>query len=242
MKSIKISLYFAYLYGWKFLTRNPITLFALLLEPLIIPYLFYIVNQELTNVTIVGAIIGSIFTVGLAVAGDVTYLDYVCKYRDMVIASPMSLQTYLLGISLSEVFFSLPVLLVLTALLTVFMGLEAIGLILVLSPLLLLLFTIAVSIGLIMSATLRWAYRAREVFTLVAVVLTVFPAVYYPYSAISPPYRILSFLTPTGAIAAIAQDLLAHSQPILWLVFIPLVYALLTISLIFVKGWALLRK
>lgn len=242
MKSIKTSLYFAYLYGWKFLTRNPITLFALLLEPLIIPYLFYIVNRGVTDVTIVGAIIGSVFTVGLAVAGDVTYLDYVCKYRDMVMASPMSLQTYLLGISLSEIFFSLPVLVVLIALLTVSMGLGAIILILILSPLIMLLFITAVSFGLIISVTLQWAYRAREVFTLVAVVLTVFPAVYYPYSIIPPPYRVLSFLTPTGAIAAIAQDMLAGSQPMLWLVFVSLVYALLTISLILAKGWALLRK
>lgn len=242
IRGLRISVFFAYMYGFKFATRNPLTLLTLLLEPLVIPYLFFMVNSKLASTAILGSIISAIFAIGLSVAGDSTYLDYVCKFKDMLMASPMGLGNYVLGLGFSGLFFSAPVLVGLILIFWISVGTGALGVLLLLFPLLLLLFLTAICLGLLLAALVKWAYRAREIFFFIAALFTIFPAVYYPYTLLPSSFRTLSFVTPTGSIAAIMQDTMLGTSIPSWLYAVPLAYAIVFSSLIFMRGWRLLRK
>ena len=192
--------------------RNyPIVLINVVLSPLsFLLVIVFVSHGALIGQAVLGGFIMSMFSAGVGLQGDLSHLKNDFKLQDMVVSSPTSWQTYMFGMAISEIVYSLPALAVLGVLAYYFMHLSAIGT-LALAGVLLLMFVTSVTIGFTLSTFSTDIVQSFGFSRLISTLFSTIPPVYYPITYIPLPYRYLAYLSPTTYAAELAQNAAGYS-------------------------------
>jgi ABC-2 type transport system permease protein len=187
--------------------RNyPIVLINTVLSPLsFLLVIVFVSHGALIGQAIQGGFIMSMFSAGVGLQGDLSHLKNDFKLQDMVVSSPTAWQTYMFGMAISEIVYSLPALIVLGVLARYFMNLNIIGT-LAFGGVLVLMFLTSIAIGFTLSTFSTDIVQSFAFSRLVSTLFSTIPPVYYPITYIPPPYRYLAYLSPTTYAAELAQS------------------------------------
>ena len=147
----------------------------------------------------------SMFSSGMSIQTDLAHLKNDFKLQDMVVSSPTTWLTYMFGIAIAEIVYSLPALIVLTVLAHFFLVLSIVG-IFEFIGVLLLMFLASIAIGYTLSTFSSDIVQSFAFSRLVSTLFSTIPPVYYPITYIPLPYRFLAYLSPTTYAAEIAQS------------------------------------
>ena len=115
--AFKQALLIAYLTGFLWLRRNPMSMVFTAISPFSLLFvLFVISNGHYIQFAIAGSLVMALVGYGLALGQDISFYKTEYKIQDVFVASPVSPLTYMTGLAFSELLFGLPALIVLTAL------------------------------------------------------------------------------------------------------------------------------
>src|ERR671937_1465016 len=113
----------AYLTGFLWLRRNPISMVFTAISPFSLLYILFVVsNGHYVQFAIAGSLVMALVGYGLALGQDISFYKTEYKVQDVFVASPVSPLTYMMGLALSELLFGLPALAVLATLVVYFGG------------------------------------------------------------------------------------------------------------------------
>ena len=187
--------------------RNyPIVLINTVLSPLSFLILIVFVSRgSLIGVAVEGAFIMSMFSSGMGLQGDLSHLKNDFKLQDMVVSSPTGWLTYMVGIAISEIVYSLPALAVLTVLAHYYLVLSIVGILEFLAVLVLMFFA-SMAVGYTLSTFSSDIVQSFAFSRLLSTLFSTIPPVYYPITYIPLPYRYLAYLSPTTYAAELAQS------------------------------------
>ena len=214
----------------------PIVLVNTVLAPFSFLLLIVLVSRgSLLGQAVEGAFIMSMFQSGMSIQTDLAHLKNDFKLQDMVVSSPTTWLTYMFGIALAEIVYSLPALIVLAVLAHFFLVLSLVG-ILEFIAVLLLMFLASIAIGYTLSTFSSDIVQSFAFSRLVSTLFSTIPPVYYPITYIPLPYRYLAYFSPTTYAAEIAQSAAGYlhvpfaSIILDWVVLIALTVALFMIA------------
>lgn len=191
----------------------PIILISTVLSPLSFLLLVVFVSQgTLTGEAVIGGFIMTITQSGMALQSDLAHLKNDFKLQDMIVASPTNWLTFIVGLAIGDIIYSLPALIVLTVLAYFFLSINIIGVI-GLFTVLLLMFLVSMSIGYALSTYSSDIVQSFAFARLIATLFSTIPPVYYPITFIPLPYRYLAYLSPTTYAAEIAQSFAGYVSP-----------------------------
>jgi ABC-type multidrug transport system permease subunit len=106
------------LIGWRWISRNPASTIAPILQPFIFLYFLSLITPRSDlSLEILGAMLFTTQNIGGWVLGDSATWRIECSLQDLFVASPMGRYRYLFGIAFSNLMAATPALLVLGALL-----------------------------------------------------------------------------------------------------------------------------
>jgi len=187
--------------------RNfPIVLINTVLSPLsFLLVIVFVSHGALLGEAILGGFIMSMFSAGVGLQGDLSHLKNDFKLQDMVVSSPTTWQTYMFGMAISEIVYSLPALVVLVLLAYYFMNLSVSGVLVFLGVLLLMFFT-SIAIGFTLSTFSTDIVQSFAFSRLISTLFSTIPPVYYPITYIPLPYRYIAYLSPSTYAAELAQN------------------------------------
>jgi len=187
--------------------RNyPIVLINTVLSPLSFLLLIVFVSRgSLIGEAVEGAFIMSMFSSGMGLQADLSHLKNDFKLQDMVVSSPTGWLTYMVGIAISEIVYSLPALTVLAVLAHYFLVLSVLGILEFLAVLILMFFA-SMAVGYTLSTFSSDIVQSFAFSRLLSTLFSTIPPVYYPITYIPLPYRYLAYLSPTTYAAELAQN------------------------------------
>jgi ABC-2 type transport system permease protein len=217
--------------------RNyPIVLINTVLSPLSFLVLIVFVSRgSLTGEAVEGAFIMSMFSSGMGLQADLSHLKNDFKLQDMVVSSPTGWLTYMVGIAISEIVYSLPALTVLAVLAYFFMVLSVVG-ILEFVAVLILMFFASMAVGYTLATFSSDIVQSFAFSRLLSTLFSTIPPVYYPITYIPLPFRYLAYFSPTTYAAELAQSAAGYLPlPVLmialdWIVLIAVTIMLFMIS------------
>lgn len=218
------------------MSNFPIVLINTVLSPLsFLLVIVFVSHGSLLGEAIQGGFIMSMFSAGVGLQGDLSHLKNDFKLQDMVVSSPTTWQTYMFGMSLSEIVYALPALLVLVILAYYFMKLN-VGGVGVFVAVLLLMFLTSIAIGFTLSTFSTDIVQSFAFSRLISTLFSTIPPVYYPITYIPLPYRYIAYLSPTTYAAELAQNAagylpLSFTATVLdWIVLVAVAAALFLIA------------
>ncbi|MGD0978075.1 MAG: ABC transporter permease [Candidatus Bathyarchaeia archaeon] len=187
--------------------RNyPIVLINTVLSPLSFLLLIVFVSRgSLIGEAVEGAFIMSMFSSGMGLQADLSHLKNDFKLQDMVVSSPTGWLTYMVGIAISEIVYSLPALTVLAVLAHYFLVLSPVG-VLEFVAVLFLMFLASMAVGYTLSTFSSDIVQSFAFSRLLSTLFSTIPPVYYPITYIPLPFRYLAYFSPTTYAAELAQS------------------------------------
>jgi ABC-2 type transport system permease protein len=192
---------------------QPLYLVNLLASPLSFLFFLTVVSHGvLLRWGITGGLILTMLSAGTGLQSDLTHYRHDLKFQDIVVASPVEAPTYVLGMALSELVYSLPGLGVFVALF-VADGLATPTSLAVLAGVLLLVWGFATALAFTLATYFQ---DVRETFMfspLISLVLTVLPPVYYPLAYLPGWAQVAARFSPTTYAAALVQGAV-HLAPL----------------------------
>jgi ABC-2 type transport system permease protein len=226
----------AYMNGLVPMRTQPLYLLSILASPL--SFLFFVTiasGGALLRYGIAGGMILTVLSVGTSLQTDMSHYRTDLKFQDVIVASPVEAPVYVAGIALSELTYSLPGLAVFIVMWALYAPLGLVAGVTIFATLL-TVWALASCLGFTL-ATYFADVRETFVFSsIVSLVLSVLPPVYYPISAIPSSIRWAAYLSPTTYAAMILQGAfglqsLTLSQELIdWTVLIAASLALLGIA------------
>jgi len=226
----------AYLTGFLWLRRNPMSMVFTAISPFSLLFvLFVISNGHYIQFAIAGSLVMALVGYGLALGQDISFYKTEYKIQDVFVASPVSPLTYMTGLALSELLFGLPALIVLTALATSF-GTSLINLPLLFSNIVLIWGAMS-AMGFFLSSHMLHMRNATQVISFVNVILAVIPPVYYSIERLPLALHYLAYLLPTTHASIILQYTMGLPTPKEWSVGLGI-----TVQLAYLIGLVLLAK
>jgi ABC-2 type transport system permease protein len=163
-----------------------------------------ILAPEILAVTLVGALVYSMFLIGQRVLNEAAYIRIDHKLNELYHASPLSPEGYFIGISGGMLVSYLPPALIVLGILQL---VHPIGILegLVLAACLLAVWAVSSSIGYVVSTLFKdmktiWPYSA-----LLTNLFGVLPPVFYPLTLLPVEWRPAVLLVPTSAAAALVE-------------------------------------
>ncbi len=205
LRQLRASLVLGWLNGVVPIRRTPLWVISYLMFPLSLLFLLGLYSEELVDFALLGGFLTVLASTGIEVLGDVAYFKTICKVQDMFVASPLSPSAYLFGLSLSSLFYSLPGLLVLTVA-SLLHGLLSSQLTPTLVAVLLLIWLSFTALGFTLSTFIREPRHAWPLASILSILFSILPPVYYPASSLPECLLPLSLLLPTGAGALLLQE------------------------------------
>jgi ABC-2 type transport system permease protein len=226
----------AYLTGFLWLRRNPMSMVFTAISPFSLLFvLFVISNGHYIQFAIAGSLVMALVGYGLALGQDISFYKTEYKIQDVFVASPVSPLTYMTGLALSELLFGLPALIVLTALAASF-GTSLINLPLLLANIVLIWGAMS-AMGFFLSSHMLHMRNATQVISFVNVILAVIPPVYYSIERLPLALHYLAYLLPTTHASIILQYTMGLPTPKEWSVGLGI-----TVQLAYLVGLVLLAK
>ena len=216
--------------------RNyPIVLINTVLSPLSFMVLIVFVSRgSLIGEAVEGGFIMSMFSSGMSLQADLSHLKNDFKLQDMVVSSPTTWLTYMIGIAISEIVYSIPALTVLTLLAYYFLAMSVVG-VLEFIAVLLLMFFASMAVGYTLSTFSSDIVQSFAFTRLLSTLFSTIPPVYYPITYIPIPFRYLAYLSPTTYAAELAQNAAGYlSLPLVMIVLDWIVLIAVTVILFMV--------
>lgn len=203
LNQILASIYVNALYEMK---NYPVVLLNTMLSPLSFMILIVFVSHgRLIGEAIEGGLIMSMFGAGTSLLTDMSHLKNDFKLQDMVVSSPATWQTYVAGMAISEIVYSLPALIVLGALAVYFIHTTPAG-ILTMIGVFFMMFVTSIVIGYTFATFSSDIVQSFAFSRLLSTLFSTIPPVYYPITYVPLPYRYLAYLSPTTYAAELAQN------------------------------------
>src|ERR671929_875787 len=176
---IKQAFLIAYLTGFLWLRRNPMSMVFTAISPFSLLFvLFVITNGHYIQFAVAGSLVMALVGYGLSLGQDISFYKTEYKVQDIFVSSPVAPLTYMMGLALSELLFGLPALIVLTSL-VVFFGAPLFSLPLLVATILLIWGAMS-AMGFFLSSHMLHMRNATQVISFVNVILSVLPPVFYP--------------------------------------------------------------
>jgi ABC-2 type transport system permease protein len=206
----------AYMNGIVPMRTQPLYLLGVIASPL--SFLFFITVAShglLLRDAVAGGMVLTMVTIGTSLQSDMSHYRQDLKLQDLIVASPVEAPTYVAGIALSELVYSIPGI-VLFAVLWVLNAPVSLWTVAEVLPVLLLVWAFASGLGFTLAT---YFADVRETFifsTLVSLALTVLPPVYYPVSLLPKGIQPFAYLSPT----TYAADLMRNAfglEPLSWI-------------------------
>ncbi len=214
----------------------PIMFINTLLAPIsILVVITFVSHGALVGMGIEGALIMTAVMSGVSMQGDISHLKNDLKLQDMVVTSPTGPMTYVAGMGISEIVFSIPVLILLIILASIYLHptiLQSLTIIAIMG----VMFVFSISLGFFLSTLTTDIIQSWGFSGIVTVLLSTIPPVYYPLSYIPLPFRYIAYISPTTYAAQIAQAAMGYvninltSLGIDWAVIIAVCIALFLIG------------
>ncbi len=198
------------------LARGPLVFIALFLTPLSFLFFLYVVapRAELPFGVIGGVLFSCLFT-GSGMMNDCAYLRLERQMQQVFITSPLRPISWILGMALSELMFTIPALVLFLGVLALVTPISALALS-ELIGVILLAWLLASSLGFLLSTFFRTLREIWPIGMLIFTTLSVLPPVFYPLTAIPASFRWVAYLAPStfaSQLAVRAAGLPAGSLP-----------------------------
>lgn len=183
----------------------PVVLVNTVLSPISFLLLIVFVSHgSLIGEAVQGGFIMSMFGAGTSLQADLSHLKNDFKLQDMVVSSPTNWATYVSGMAVSELVYSLPALVVLSILAVSFVHMSLAGSLMFVA-ILILVFSTSMAIGYTFATFSTDIVQSFAFSRLISTLFSTIPPVYYPITYIPLPYRYLAYLSPTTYAAQLAQ-------------------------------------
>ncbi len=132
----------------------------------------------------------------------------------MVVSSPTTAAVYLFGMSLSELVFQIPSVVIILILASVYIHASVLAAAEVFAVLM-LLYAFSIVFGFFLSTFSSDILQSWSFTGILSILLTTIPPVYYPITYIPMPWRYIAYISPTTYAAGIVQNALGylHSSP-----------------------------
>ena len=184
----------------------PIVLVNTVLSPIsFLLVIAFVSRGQLIGEGIEGGLIMSMFSSGMGLQADLSHLKNDFKLQDMIVSSPTTSALYVTGITIAELVYSLPALIVLAVLAWIFLPLGPLQ-VLELLGVLFLMFLTSVALGFTLATVSSDIVESFAFSRLLSTLFSTLPPVYYPITYIPLPYRYIAYLSPTTYAAEIAQS------------------------------------
>ncbi|BFH72857.1 ABC transporter permease [Sulfurisphaera javensis] len=202
MRKIDFLLAFIRFYGISSIRRGFIYVLTYMAIPLAELFLIYMISHgTFLGFGIVGGLITVIASNGLSSTADFAYLRLEIKLQDLLVASEVSPNDYILGLMLSNLVYSLPGVIVYVILSLLFKVFNP----LVLVVMILLLFNTS-AIGFFISTLIPHMRYSWGIGGLLSTFLSIIPPIFYPYYLLPKIAFYILYLLPTTLSAIIAQE------------------------------------
>ena len=188
----------------------PVMLINSLLSPLSILFIITFVSRgALVGVGIEGALIMTMIQSGIGLQADLSHLKNDFKLQDMVVTSPTKQSTYMLGMGISEIIFSLPVMALLVVLAAIYIHPSAVQALIIMAVMA-LMFLFSIVLGFLLSTFTTDVMQSWGFTGIISVLLSTIPPVYYPITYIPYPFYYIAYLSPTTYGAEIVQSAMGY--------------------------------
>jgi ABC-2 type transport system permease protein len=215
---------------------QPFYLVSIVAQPLSFLFFIWIISRGADLAYgLMGGMVLTMLSVGTGLQSDLTHYRHDMKFQDVVVASPVEAPTYIAGMALSELVYSLPALGVFLVLF-VYYGFASLTSVLVLTGVLLLVWAFGSAFAFTLSTyfqDIRETWAFSPIFSLV---LTVLPPVYYPISYLPAWAATLARFSPTTYAAELVQGsvglqpLTFDTAVVAWIVLVGFTIALFLIA------------
>lgn len=202
---IKFILAFTWFYGWSNLKRGPAYVVSYLSLPFSLLLLVYFLSHgSLLRYGILGGLISVIASNSISMVGDSAFLRLELKIQELLVASDIGPLDYMLGLVLGDMLFSLPgvAIYVFLALYLHLLDLEGWA-VTVFSLVMMTLSTS--SLALYASSLIRHVRHSWGLATLLSILFTVIPPVFYPASELPLLLRYVMLFSPVTPASLIIQ-------------------------------------
>jgi ABC-2 type transport system permease protein len=194
------------------LWRSPLLIAAVFLTPF--SFLFFlrvISTPDLFRFGVVGGILFTVLFTGNGMLNDCAYLRLERQLQQVFVASPVRPLSYILGMALSELAFTVPALVLFVAILYLVVPFGWLAFV-ALVGIVLLTWLMATSLGFLISTFFKQLREIWPIGTLVFSLLAVLPPLFYPASRIPEGYQWVAFLAPSTFSAQLAESVLGLSS------------------------------
>ncbi len=193
--------------GFLGLARSPLVLVALFLTPVSFLFFIYVLapRSELPFGVVGGILFSCLFT-GTGMMNDCAYLRLERQLQQVFISSPLRPISWVLGMALSQLVFTVPALVLFLTVLLLVTPVSALSF-LALLGLIVLAWLLSASLGFLLSTFFRTLREIWPIGMIVFTSLSVIPPVFYPLAAVPADFRWVAFLAPS----TFASQLAAHA-------------------------------
>ena len=179
------------------LGRQPLLTAAVFLTPFSFLFFLYVIAPPaLFPYGVVGGVLFTALFTGNGMLNDCAYLRLERQLQQVFVASPVRPLSYVLGMALSELAFTIPSLGLFLGILEIVRPMSAIVLAALLGVIL-VTWLMATSLGFLISTFFRQLREIWPIGKLSFSTLSVIPPVFYPLSAINPIVRWVAFIAPS---------------------------------------------
>src|SRR6187200_1130897 len=213
--AIKQAFLIAYLTGFLWLRRNPMSMVFTAISPFSLLFVLFVVsNGHYVQFAIAGSLVMALVGYGLALGQDISFYKTEYKIQDIFVASPVSPLTYMAGLALSELLFGLPALIVLT-LLAIYFGSSIINAPILLTNIVLTWGSMS-SLGFFLSSHMLHMRNATQLISFVNVVIAIIPPVFYSIEKLPIDLQFIAYLVPTTHASLLLQYSMGFPVPQGW--------------------------
>ena len=192
--------------GWRWISRNPASAIAPILQPFIFLYFLRLIAPGFFPLEVLGAMLFTTQNIGSWVLGDSATWRVELALQDLFVASPMGKVRYLFGVAFSNLIAAAPALIVLAGLL--YWSLPAPppwSAWVVLLGCLTVVWVLFSAIGVAISSRLTSQREIWPVGNLTFTVIGMLSPLYYPLSSLPPVWQEVARLLPTTYAALLVQ-------------------------------------
>jgi ABC-2 type transport system permease protein len=195
-RNLRSAIVIGYMLSITWIRRNLLSLVWLFATPFSILFIVTVTTRGQAFVQgAIGSLIFVVVAVGTGLAGDATWYRLEVKLHDYFVASPVHQTTFLLGVALAGLFFSVPAFVVLVPIL-VYLGLPLVTL-----PLAALavgaVWLFSAAIGYLASTYVSNLRNGWQSGLLLSVIVGILPPAFYPAEVLPSNLLWVSYLVPT---------------------------------------------
>jgi ABC-2 type transport system permease protein len=202
-----------YFNGFLALRRSPILFVAIVLTPLSFLFFLYVIAPHaVLPFGIVGGVMFTALFTGNGMMNDCAYLRLERQLQQVFITSPMRPISWILGMALSELAFTVPALALFIFVLALVVPFGLLTL-LALVGVILLTWLLSTSLGFLLSTFFRQLREIWPIGTVVFTSLSVLPPVFYPLVAIPAAFRWTAFISPSTYASQLADHAVGLTVP-----------------------------